>query len=64
MIIFEYSARYIAAKNKPAYSTRLPATNSDSASTISKGDLKVSAKIEIKNKKEIGNKTQKLEIKI
>lgn len=45
--MFEYSAKNNNAKKKDEYSTLYPATNSDSASGISKGVRLVSARITI-----------------
>jgi hypothetical protein len=54
--MFEYSAKKKTTNSIAEYSTLYPATNSASASGKSKGALFVSANIEIKNIKLIGNK--------
>lgn len=54
-IILLYSAKKNKANPIAEYSTLYPETNSASASGKSKGCLLVSAKIEIKNKRKIGN---------
>jgi hypothetical protein len=58
-IILAYSPKKNNAKVIDEYSVLKPETNSDSASGKSKGDLLVSAKAEIKNKRKEGNNGNK-----
>jgi len=62
-MIEQYSAKKKRAKPILAYSTLNPETNSDSASGKSKGALFVSAKIDIKNIKNKGDKGVKKKVK-
>ncbi|RUP45950.1 hypothetical protein BC936DRAFT_147529 [Jimgerdemannia flammicorona] len=57
-----YSAKKKNTKGTLECSVKNPLTNSDSASTKSKGARFVSAMIEIKNIKEIGSKGMKYQI--
>lgn len=62
--MWEYSAKKNKAKDIDEYSTLNPETNSDSPSVKSKGALFVSAKQDIKNIIEAGNKGNKNHIVI